>query len=516
MRNHRVIAVSCDAAKEGVAVGLRRREAQARCPEIVLVEEDLARDARAFEPVVSAIRDLVPLVEVVEPGTVLFATRGPSRWCGGDQALAERIWLTVASALGPLGALLAPARSRPGRAVAGPGIGVGIGDGRFAASIAARCSWSSERPVLFATGASETAAMLAEHDVSVLHEVAGVPFELIDLFRRLGLRRLGDVATLDTRSVHARFGPDGAFSHRLACGYDERPPNTTVPPPELSLTVTFDDPVNHVDTVVFSAKQLAQTMFQSLAERGQICTKLLVEAETEHGEHNERCWHRTEGLSASAMVERVRWQLDGWVRQPGGLSGGVVMLRLTPKQARADCGRQPGFWGESTQADEWAAKAIARVSGLLGPESVRVPEWQGGRNPDDRYRWVPAAAVDVVDVAARRSALSAPAGPWPGALPAPSPTSVCVSPVSIDVIDDEGQRVGVDGRGGLSASPATVVIDGKKFKLDAWAGPWPVDERWWDPHRRRRRARFQFLTDTGAALLASVERGGWWLEARYD
>jgi protein ImuB len=50
----------------------------------------------------------------------------------------------------------------------------------------------------------------------------------------------------------------------------------------------------------------------------------------------------------------------------------------------------------------------------------------------------------------------------------------------------------------------------------AWAGPWPADERWWDPANHRRRARFQLLTDDGAAHLAVVEAGRWWLEAVYD
>jgi protein ImuB len=50
----------------------------------------------------------------------------------------------------------------------------------------------------------------------------------------------------------------------------------------------------------------------------------------------------------------------------------------------------------------------------------------------------------------------------------------------------------------------------------AWAGPWPVDERWWDPVAHRRRARFQMLDETGVARLAVVEAGQWWVEADYD
>ena len=51
--------------------------------------------------------------------------------------------------------------------------------------------------------------------------------------------------------------------------------------------------------------------------------------------------------------------------------------------------------------------------------------------------------------------------------------------------------------------------------LTGWAGPWPVEERWWDPARHRRRARFQLVDDTGTANLVAVEAGRWWLEAVY-
>jgi protein ImuB len=48
----------------------------------------------------------------------------------------------------------------------------------------------------------------------------------------------------------------------------------------------------------------------------------------------------------------------------------------------------------------------------------------------------------------------------------------------------------------------------------AWAGPWPVTERWWSV--RRRRARVQVVTVDGAARLLCTERAGWWVEALYD
>ena len=51
---NRVVACTPAARAEGVRRGLRKREAQGRCPQLVVVADDPARDARAFEPVVAA------------------------------------------------------------------------------------------------------------------------------------------------------------------------------------------------------------------------------------------------------------------------------------------------------------------------------------------------------------------------------------------------------------------------------------------------------------------------------
>jgi protein ImuB len=218
------------------------------------------------------------------------------------------------------------------------------------------------------------------------------------------------------------------------------------------------------------------------------------------------------------IVDRVRWQLDGWVRRPGGLSGGVTLLRLVPVETRADAGRQLGFWGGQTEADAWAARATARLVGLLGPEAVTVTEERGGRAPGDAYALVSAAVSDVgarsgLDPSVRASAAEPP--PWPGRILAPSPATVLADPRPCSVLDAGGSPVRVNGRGMVSSPPAVLVLDGRRHGLVGWAGPWPVEERWWDPGGGSRRARFQLVTDRGEAYLASLQRGEWCIEAIY-
>ena len=72
---NRVIACTTAARAAGVTHGDRRRVAQAACPQLQVLERDAERDAREFEPLVRAIADMAPRVEVVEPGWLSVAAR---------------------------------------------------------------------------------------------------------------------------------------------------------------------------------------------------------------------------------------------------------------------------------------------------------------------------------------------------------------------------------------------------------------------------------------------------------
>ncbi|MCP5025105.1 MAG: DNA polymerase Y family protein [Actinomycetia bacterium] len=489
---NRVVAASPAARAEGVRRGLRRREAQGRSPGAIVVERDEVREARRFEPVVAALETLTPRIEITRPGSCRFLTRGPSRYFGGDQALVDLVLDTVTRADPDV-----PCR-------------VGVADGPFAANLAARQRTPAGRPFVVDSGA--TPAFLAPLPLSALEDL-----ELVDVLVRLGLRTLGDLAALDVSDVLGRFGPPGALAHRRASGLDDTPPAARQPPPDWSVTTQLDPPAERVDVAAFAAKRLADELHDRLEREGAACVRLLVEAETEHGEVLQRLWRDEGALTAAATADRVRWQLDGWlsgsaVTRP---SGGLIRLTLAPDEIAVAAGRQLGFWGGTPGADESIVRALARAEALLGAGSVTVPERRGGRGPHEQLTLIPVSSVDltgqrIID------GLDTDA-PWPGQLPAPSPALVHRDPIPATVVDPHGESVRVTGRGLVSGEPALVAIDdGPPVPVAGWAGPWPADEWWWDPDRHRRRARIQVTLTSGPARLLVLESGRWWLEATYD
>ncbi|MDZ5442733.1 DNA polymerase Y family protein [Micromonospora sp. 4G57] len=532
---NRVVACSERARAEGVRRGLRRREAQARCPQLTVVEYDPDRDVRAFEPVVAAVEEVAAGVEVVRPGACALAARGPSRYLGGEEAAAERIVEHVAQSC----------------AVESQ---VGIADGVFAAGLAAR-----DGRIVPPGGTPE---FLADLPVEALGRPA-----LADLLRRLGVRTLGGFAALPAGDVLARFGFDGALVHRLAAGQDHRPLAVRQPPADLTVTADHDEPIDRVDAAAFAARMLAEQLHERLAAYGLACTRLGIEAVTAHGQELHRVWRHDGLLTAAAIADRVRWQLDGWLSGSTGRGGarptrptaGIIRLRLVPDGVLAQAGLQSGLWGETGEERERAHRALSRVQGILGPEAVVTAVLGGGRSPADQVQLVPwgderlparpgppplpqaPAGPDGAPGPARpgeparpgqsagsgavrrdgtaRSGGSARSGPppWPGRLPPPAPAVVLPTPLAAAVHDAAGEPVVVSARLQVSAAPARLAVGtARPAEIVGWAGPWPVDERWWAPAEARRRARFQVCLADGAALLLAVEAGQWLVEAIYD
>ena len=508
VRVNRIVATTPAARAAGVRNGQRRREAQRACPGLVLLPPDPVADAQAFEPVVQALAGLAARIEVLRPGWCTIAARSASRYHGGDEALAAAVHAAAAAA-GPVGA----------------GWRVAIADGRFSALVLA--ARSPDTAVVVPAGGSSGA--LAGLPVAAYLDALdaldpGGPGdvdrpawrELTARFGRLGLRTLGDVAALPAADLTARFGPLGQAAHRWAAGIDPTPLALDTPVGHEAEVLELEPPVATAEPVAFAVRAVAEALCGRLAGAGRTCHELAVGIGTEHGEHDERRWRRELGFTAATITERVRWQLEGWAAGPAPPTGGIVSVRLTPVEVVADTGRQGGFWGGRTDADERAARAVARLVGLLGPGAVLVPEWRGGRDPDEVCTLVPAVTVELTERAAAVAGRPG-AGPWPGALPAPSPAWVAPAPEPVEVLGPGGEVVTVSGRGMLGVSPAWFAGPNRaRVAVVDHAGPWPVEDRWWDPQRRRRRARLQLLLADGTACLVVREHGAWWLMAIYD
>ncbi|TFC55691.1 MULTISPECIES: DNA polymerase Y family protein [unclassified Cryobacterium] len=501
-----VFACSPEARRLGVRRGLTVREAQFRCTDLVVLPYDPALDRRAFDPILDGLEDITPGVAVLRPGTCAIRARGPVRYYGSEAAAARAM-------LGYLhGAGLPEAR-------------VGIADGPFAAEQAARAvgpAGVGPEPRVHVVPPGESAAFLAPLPVSAVAEAG-----LGTLLARLGVHTLGQLAALPALDVHRRFGAAAAQAHARAAGREHEEVVPRTPTPVFDRGQEFEPALDRIDQLAFALRSTADAFVQGLREQTLVCTAVSILVSTEDGLLTERTWRHPRWFSASELIDRVRWQLQGEGRADSGLAAGVVRVVFSPDRVDAVANHEDGLWG--TGPDERIHHALTRVQGLVGHAGVVTAAIGGGRMLADRQLSVPWG--DDGAASSGRGLSSSPGGgpagaarPWSGSLDGLLPATVYRERHPVALVADDGRSLRVDDRGAFDGEPARFsaprFLEGaggaQPSRVLAWAGPWPVRERWWDSAAARTVHRAQIVDERDGAWLLALDDDGWRAEARYD
>ena len=478
----RVTGATEDVLEAGVRLGMPRREAEVMAPFAKVLTRDPGEETRRFETVVQVVEDLVPRVEVVAPGLLFVPVVGAVRYYGGEEKLAA----TIDSALTKLSNPFCVNKGKiEGEKLTQkhPPHQTGVAEGPFAARWAAAMAMPGAPNIV-----DDTIAFLSSLDLETLRESMGGT-EMIDTFRWLGISTLGDVTRLPRDTLASRFGNQGILAHRLASGEDRALDPRDIPP-ELSVSMEFEDPLELMDAVLFAGRNIVERLLGRLRSHGIAPHAVEITAVPASGKPKSRVWRSAEPLTEQALYDRVRWQLSAWV-ETAGVPGGVTGLRVAPGDLSGE-GRQMGLLNDESTAIE-TERALVRAQALLGPDAVLQSAPQGGRMPAEKVawsRWGEEPAAPVRDSSA----------PWPGATPSPAPA----------LIHRELQPIDIEWDGGL---PSRIRLGTRWEPILTWSGPWRLSGRWWTGERSA--DRFQMVTSAGA-FLCVVADGRAYLAGVYD
>ena len=485
------------ARREGVRRGQRRRDAQARCPDLVLLPANPDRDARAFEPVLATVEDL-------RPG-VAGAAAGPARRPGPGQLVRHARPTAAATACQAL--------------VEGGvwDVRIGIADDLFTAEQAAR------------TADVQSWAVVPVRRVRV---VPARPARARAPGRRAAGPRAGRACcsgsasarsatspTCRARRSSTGWAPTAPTVRRRARGEDRALFAARTPPPELDAEVAFEPPLDSVEAITFSVRTTAERFVSQLAHHQLVATGVRVEAESDGVVCSSRAWLHPRHFGARDLVDRVHWQLQSADRRrlaagPQGVRRGARPDRPGPVRARGGrAGRRPrrGAVGRRVRrprrARAWpGCRAWSASTPYAGRCCRAVAAPRRGR------RWCRGASARSTCARStgrgragcrgrRRSGCSRRPRP-----PRWSTTRAgrCASPTAASSPASPGASGSAAPTGVLPWQPVT-----------AWAGPWPTDEGWWSGGAGPT-ARFQVVGADGRAWLLLRAPDGWSLEAGYD
>lgn len=472
-----VVVACCEHSKtKGVRIGLRVREAQLHCPEAHLVEWDARLEEEAFEAVIEAIEAVVPEVHLVRPGAAAVRMRGPARFYGGELAAAQVV---------------------QGNLVASgfPEARIGVADGLFTAQLAAR----QQRPITIIS-AGRNAEFLEDQPVETLEDQSTAR-----LLRQLGISTLGGFAALPTPQVVSRFGASGRMAQLRARGMDcpRLQPRTRVHSP--GAWVNFEEPLWLADQVVERSRLAVAQLFDEVSRSGKVCTEISIMVRTSTGVR-QRTWRHPWQFTANDVLSRLGWQLDALAAGADAEDDGVVAVQFIPTSHPA-ADHAEGLFGD--RPSEHLIHVLTQFQQRDGSAAVLMPSLTGDRIMRHRCVLTPFGTAPSV----RRDVGGEP--PWPGRPVGPAPTVVFPTPLRVGLCDAQGQSVAVSD-GQMAAEPVWFTsISGHREAVVAWAGPWPVRQRWWGKDGAAI-DRVQLITATQRAWLIAGSGQQWWAEACYD
>jgi len=183
----------------GVVSGMRLGEALGRCPSLALVPADPQRAEEAWEGSLATLEGIGAAVESRRPGEAFFGLDGLRALWGRPERALERA-----------------------RRLMGQGVRLGAGPTRLCALAAALRSRPRRRAAIVSQ--KEARAFLALLEVAVLRDRMGDEWtgvNLVDTLERLGVRTLGELASLPRDAVADRFGDPGLRALDMARGVEE-------------------------------------------------------------------------------------------------------------------------------------------------------------------------------------------------------------------------------------------------------------------------------------------------------
>lgn len=494
--DHRIRVCGHAARGRGVRRGMKIRQAQAICPELEIIEADADRDARIFEGIVAALSEVASSVEVLRPGLVVIDAGAAARYHGSEEIAAQ---------------MLISAASLPGVDIV-----VGIADEITTAVIATRVSggWVVE------SGSSTDFLKTQSIEVLTAEEALNCDRGVVSALRDLGITTLGELVAIPVGAIATRFGQAGLRCHEIAAARHERTVSLWEGKTEWEISHVAEEVIRRVDTAAFLARSLAVQLHDRLAQAGVVCQLLKVTADFTDGTSNSRLWRTSEPLSEAATADRVRWQLDGWLSSRGATddedAGGITALWLTPMECVPPMMASAGLWDTGVSQKARARQVIERVQSTLGISAVLQPFPTGGRGVAERITLVPFGEQSEP---ARN-----PTGTWTGRVPGPLPARLGGGrkhPASqVVLISASGAPISVTAEILLSDIPHGLGWGTRRYLVVGWAGPWPVDDRWWEEDGKRE-ARLQVVgravdqKDTPDAWLLIWMKGRWRIEAIY-
>jgi protein ImuB len=302
-------------------------------------------------------------------------------------------------------------------------------------------------------------------------------WELGIVFKRWGLRTLGDLAALPSDDLAARLGQEGVRWQRLARGEDAAPLVPAVPEERFEQALDLEWPIDELEPLAFVLGRLLDPLEAHLERRGRGAAVLhvrlfLVKTAGGSREVHERSLQLPTPIR-DARTLRTLALLDLETHPPSGPVDRVVVA-VDPTPARIV---QFSLITRPLPSPEQLSTLMARLQALMGETRCGSPALVDSWKPGAFEMRSFAPSDKGSGIGDRGSTAPEPRIPNPES-PIPEPRSL------IPTLALRRFRHPVPARVRIEAGkPARVTIDRRGFSgggVSGCAGPWRTSGGWWN------------------------------------
>jgi protein ImuB len=363
----RVLDASAQAATCGVVPGLTARLAQIRCPQAHLIEADVDKASQAFEALLGVLEQIGNKVEPHGWGAAYVDLDDLARNRADAVAICSKAGKTIRR---ELGTQLEPA--------------LGWNRSKFTAQSAARRTRPGR---LLAIPTAQERTFLAPLYVGLL------PLEQEPLrrLRFLGLRTLGQYATLPQGAVWQQFGRAGVLAQRCAQGRDDRPVISRRETPYLAARHEYEFPLVDQARLKNALRRLTSPLLTKLREDLRACSLVRLTMRFDNGHTSVRTRAFVVPTSSTSRLSSALEQLatqDSWptpvielevaLEEIQDAAGQMEQLSFLPgEDGRADKLRQV----QRYLATRFGAHCLRRA--ILAQPNAPLAEWRVGWSEAD-------------------------------------------------------------------------------------------------------------------------------------
>lgn len=217
-------------------MGMREYEVLLICPELVVVQRNVRRDALWFESALQVVDAHVAHVMAIKPRRVIFPARGVVRVAGSMKALTEALTGQIAD-------------------IAGCKVHVGCGEGALAALLAAQSDvfLDAKGSMQFLKWTKAEGAL-----VGVVPSRRAEIRSCLKLLATLGMRTVGGLTDPGVTAIASCLGEMGLLLWQLVRGRDVHLPAEATTSPGTVCTRVSEPSLQNVEKVVFSAYGLVE------------------------------------------------------------------------------------------------------------------------------------------------------------------------------------------------------------------------------------------------------------------